>query len=64
MNNFSLTVKDKVLSALKEYSMLENTDKIVVGFSGGADSLCMLHLLNCLKDELNIKVVAPILTTV
>lgn len=58
MNNFSLTVKDKVLSALKEYSMLENTEKIVVGFSGGADSLCLLHLLNCLKEELNIKVVA------
>ena len=58
MNNFSLTVKDKVLSALKEYSMLENTEKIVVGFSGGADSLCLLHLLNCLKNELSIKVIA------
>ncbi len=58
MNNYSLTVKDKVLSALKEYSMLENTEKIVVGFSGGADSLCLLHLLNSLKNELNIKVIA------
>lgn len=58
MNNFSLTVKDKVLSALKEYSMLNNTEKIVVGFSGGADSLCLLHLLNSLKNELNIKVIA------
>ncbi len=58
MNNFSLTVKDKVLSALKEYSMLENTEKIVVGFSGGADSICLLHLLNCLKEDLNITVIA------
>lgn len=58
MNNFSLTVKDKVLSALKEYSMLDNTEKIVVGFSGGADSLCLLHLLNTLKTELNVTVIA------
>lgn len=58
MNNYSLTVKDKVLSALREYSMLENTEKVVVGFSGGADSLCLLHILNSLKSVLNITVAA------
>ncbi len=58
MNNFSLTVKDKILSALKDYSMLDNTERLVVGFSGGADSLCLLHLLNSLKNELNITVTA------
>lgn len=58
MNNFSATVKDKVLTALKEYSMLENTEKIIVGFSGGADSLCLLHVLNSLKDSLGVSVSA------
>ncbi len=58
MNDFSQVVKDKIMSALKEYSMLDNTRKIVVGFSGGADSLCLLHFLNCYKRELNITVEA------
>lgn len=53
MNNYSLKVKDKVLYAINEYSMLENVDRLVVGFSGGADSLCLLHLLNSLKNKFN-----------
>ena len=41
MNDFSFTVKQKVISALTDYSMLEGAKEIVVGFSGGADSVCL-----------------------
>lgn len=58
MNNYSVIVKNKVLSALNEYSMLENAKTVLVGFSGGADSVCLLHLLNSLKGELTINVKA------
>lgn len=58
MNNLSKTVKQKVKSTLLKYGMLENTDTVLVGFSGGADSVCLLHILNCLKDELGFKLKA------
>ncbi len=51
MNNYSVIVKNKVLSAFKKYSMLENTKTILVGFSGGADSVCLLNVLNSIKNE-------------
>ncbi len=46
----------KVRQTLSKFSMLENTDEIIVGFSGGADSTCLLYILNSLKDEFNIKI--------
>lgn len=58
MNKFSSVVKNKFLSAISDYSMLFDTTEVVVGFSGGADSVCLLHLLNSYKDELSINVKA------
>ncbi len=52
MSNFTAAVKDKVLKTLSDHKMLENTNEIVVGFSGGADSVCLLHVLNSFKDRL------------
>jgi len=49
-------MKQKVLNTIKKYNMLKNGDKIVVGVSGGPDSICLLHTLYTLKQELGIEI--------
>ena len=58
MNKFSLVVKQKAFKVLEEYGMLKSCSTVVVGFSGGADSVCLLHLLNSCCNELNVNIVA------
>ncbi|MBD3218247.1 MAG: hypothetical protein GF310_08220, partial [candidate division Zixibacteria bacterium] len=33
------------------YGLLQDGDKIVIGLSGGPDSVCLAHVLNSLKQE-------------
>ncbi|BDU49982.1 tRNA lysidine(34) synthetase TilS [Haliovirga abyssi] len=47
-------IKNKVLLNLKENSLINKKDKIVIGISGGADSVALFHLLMELKEELQI----------
>lgn len=49
-------MKQKVLNTIKKYSLIENGDSVVIGVSGGPDSICLLHVLNNLKKELNFKI--------
>jgi tRNA(Ile)-lysidine synthase len=42
---------DKVLNTIKKYNLIENGDKIVLGVSGGPDSMAMLNILNTIKNE-------------
>lgn len=51
-------IKEQVKKYICENSLLEKGDSVIVAFSGGADSVCLLHLLYSLKDELDIKVSA------
>lgn len=51
-------VLEKAKKAINEYKMLENVSTVVVGLSGGADSVCLLHVLNLLKNDYNLNLIA------
>ncbi|HHW31348.1 MAG TPA: tRNA lysidine(34) synthetase TilS [Clostridiaceae bacterium] len=48
----------KVLETIKKYNLIEKGDTVLVGVSGGPDSVCLLHILYKLKDELEIELYA------
>ena len=39
----------KLLRAIKEFDMISDKDRVLVGFSGGKDSAFMLYALNVIK---------------
>ncbi len=47
---------DKIRDAIKKYNLIRENDGILIGLSGGADSVCLTHILACLKDEFNLTV--------
>ena len=49
-------MKQKILQTIKKYNLIKENDSIVIGVSGGPDSICLLHILNELKKELNFKI--------
>lgn len=49
-------LKEEVLKTIKDNNLINEGDKIVIGVSGGPDSICLLHLLNNLKDTLKITI--------
>lgn len=51
-------MRDKVLKAIEDFSMLEKGDKVLVALSGGADSVALLFVLNSIKEIYNIKLFA------
>ena len=51
-------MKTKFLDTIKKYSMFSVGDKVVVGLSGGADSMCLVSLLDEFKDRLGITLCA------
>lgn len=48
-------MEDAVRKQIKQFHMIDPGDKVLVGFSGGADSLCLLQVLFLLKEELQIE---------
>ncbi len=42
---------EKVRSYIKEHNLLSKGDRVVVGVSGGADSICLFHVLLDLSEE-------------
>jgi len=47
-------VFDKVLKTIEKFNMINKNDCIVVGVSGGADSVCLLHILKRLSVNYNL----------
>ena len=44
-------MKQKVIETIRKYNLIEDGDKIVLGVSGGPDSISMLNILKEIKDE-------------
>ena len=49
-------MKNKVIETIKKYNLIQNGDKIVLGVSGGPDSISMLNILNEIKNEFNFEI--------
>ena len=50
-------VRRKVKQTILRYEMIHSGDRVIVAVSGGPDSVCLLHLLYDLMDELGIDLV-------
>ncbi len=48
------TLRSTVLDTIREHAMFRHGDSVVVAVSGGPDSVCLLHLLNELRDEFSL----------
>ncbi len=49
-------VLDKAKEAIKKYNMISLGDSIVLGVSGGADSVCLTDIINLIKREYNLSI--------
>lgn len=47
-------MKEKVLETIKKYNLIESGDKLVLGVSGGPDSISMLNILNDIRNDKNL----------
>jgi len=47
-------ILEKAKNTIKRYRLIDKNDKVVVGVSGGPDSVALLYLLNSLSKELRI----------
>ncbi len=49
-------MKKKVEAYIREHHMINRGTMVIAGVSGGADSVCLLHLLVCLRESLGFDV--------
>ena len=52
-------MEEKVLKTIRKFSLISPNDTVIVGVSGGPDSVCLLHVLVSLKETLKIKEIVP-----
>ena len=56
-----ITIYKQVERTIRKYGMVERGDKVLVGVSGGPDSIFLLEALNYLKKQLCINIIAATL---
>lgn len=49
---------EQVRDMIRQYHMIEQGDRIVLGLSGGSDSVCLFHVLLRLKKEMDFQMIA------
>ena len=50
-------MEEKVLNTIKKYNLIKDGDRLVLGVSGGPDSISMLDILIKLKNQINFNIV-------
>ena len=54
MERKKINLEDKVLETIKKYNLISPKDKLVLGVSGGPDSICMLDILDKIRKNPNL----------
>lgn len=52
-----MNLVEQVFLTIKKFEMIRPSDAVVVGISGGPDSVCLFHVLHRLKDRLKITLI-------
>ncbi len=56
--SISTQIREKVKNTIEEYDMIKKGDKVLVALSGGADSVCLTHILKALSREMKFSLYA------
>ncbi len=51
-------IKNKFLETIQSHALIKKGDRIVLGVSGGPDSMCMLHLFCSIREEWSLSLYA------
>lgn len=51
-------INNKVIDTIEKYNMIEDGEGVVVALSGGPDSMCLLSILDSIKERYNMKLYA------
>lgn len=54
MVKYPIMVKRKIIDTINANKLIENGEHVVIGLSGGPDSVCLFYVLHQLSDEMNL----------